>query len=275
MIRRRWRIKFKVVTSKKKFNVLNGPPLSLTTEDSRIKKTPWWLDGMSSDEIPDEIPEVKGYMPDEAPKKNGKKAVDEFEFDVEAFRLPPPEFTTNLEIPEPEDKKNVSKVAASTNTETTDSPPLRTKSRATRNFTRDLPTAPRNQFAAPVKPHLPLSILRPVFRSFAVFFGLRDPPMIEHTPEEIQLQATKARIVAKLVKVGEPSQKVVIASIQVGKRMVLFTGKPRRVKELLRRSRMDDVTEDIYEKEIKKALAKIRRNMGRGWIGEVLNGLEK
>jgi hypothetical protein len=39
-------------------------------------------------------------------------------------------------------------------------------------------------------------------------------------------------------------------------------------------SRMDDVTEDIYEKEIKKALAKLRHKTGRGWIGQV-NGDSK
>jgi hypothetical protein len=275
MMPQHWRrSKAKMGNNKRKFNVVNGLPLSLTTEDHRIKKTPWWLNGMSSDDIPDEIPETQGKVPDKAPKNEGKESVEDFEFDVEACRLPPPEFTTDLEIPEPKDAKKDSKPTDPATTPDPEFLVLRTKSRATRNFARDLPTAPRDQPSAPTKVHILLGVLRPVFRSFAVFFGLRDPPIIEHTPEEIQLQATKARIVAKHVKVGEPGRKVVVASIQVGKRMVPFAGKPKRVKELLRLSRMDDVTEDIYEKEIKKALAKLRHKTGRGWIGQV-NGDSK
>jgi hypothetical protein len=246
-----------------------GLNLSLTTENERVKKAPWWLQGMSAGEIPDEIPkleEKKGTMAKwkTVARKMMKDntASNDFEFDTKAFRLPPPLYSTDLSIPGPETDKNDTTPPhphpppTSTDPEDTDTA-SRTKSLATREFARNLPTAPRKPARC-----LPMILLAPLI-SF-----IRSPAVIEHSPEDIQKQAAQARIKAKLVKVGKTGRKNVVVSIRVGRRTVPFKAKHKRVRELLRETR-NDITEDIYEVEIKKALGRLRERwmmvvLGRG-----------
>jgi hypothetical protein len=221
-------------------------------QDLEDKKVPWWRNEMSASDIEAVSLKLEKY---------GETLDEDKEIGIIAFRLPSfkssfeeesevffhddPRLPTTSTLPPEND------ISQSTNN-------LKVIAKHTYPYHSHSPSPPTNlDNTLDPFPYLS-SFIASIFTYISAFFIGAEPAIIEYSPAHIKLQQSQIRVEAQVVEFdgSEQAGKVVgvVASLHVGNRTVPIVARPKRVRELLRADGVEDLPEEIYEREIKGAL---------------------